>query len=325
MTNSLDTLKAALAERYRVERELGAGGMATVYLARDLKHDRDVAIKVLEPELGAVLGGERFLSEIRTTARLQHPHILPLLDSGDAGGLLYYVMPLATGETLRARLTRERQLPIDDAVRIAREAADALGYAHTLGIIHRDIKPENILLQGGHALVADFGIALAVQSAAGSRMTQTGLSLGTPQYMSPEQAMGERTIDARSDIYSLGAVTYEMLTGDPPFAGSSVQAIVAKVLSEKPTPVRTLRDTVPPSVEHAVLTALAKLPADRFASASDFTAALGGTGKVMATYTPAPAPVARAPKRAALRDRGERSPRGRRRCAAVARRTSRAR
>ena len=293
MTTSLDQLKAALAERYRVERELGAGGMATVYLARDLKHDRDVAIKVLEPELGAVLGGERFLSEIRTTARLQHPHILPLLDSGDAGGLLYYVMPLATGETLRARLTRERQLPIDDAVRIAREAADALGYAHTLGIVHRDIKPENILLQGGHALVADFGIALAVQSAAGSRMTQTGLSLGTPQYMSPEQAMGERAIDARSDIYSLGAVTYEMLTGDPPFAGSSVQAIVAKVLSERPTPVRTLRDTVPPSVEHAVLTALAKLPADRFASASDFAAALGGTAKVMATYTPASAPVAR--------------------------------
>jgi eukaryotic-like serine/threonine-protein kinase len=295
MTTSLDSLTASLAERYRIERELGAGGMATVYLARDLRHDRDVAIKVLEPELGAVLGGERFLSEIRTTARLQHPHILPLLDSGDAGGLLYYVMPLATGETLRARLERERQLPIDDALRIAREVADALGYAHSHGIVHRDIKPENILLQGGHALVADFGIALAVTSAAGSRMTQTGLSLGTPQYMSPEQAMGERTIDARSDIYALGAVTYEMLTGEPPFTGASVQAIVAKVLSEKPTPVRTLRDTVPPGIEHAVLAALAKLPADRFASASDFSAALGGAGNVMASYAPSlsPAPVVR--------------------------------
>src|SRR6478672_6703109 len=236
--------------------------MATVYLAHDIKHDRDVAIKVLHPDLGAALGGDRFLSEIRTTARLQHPHILPLLDSGDADGLLYYVMPLVTGETLRARLTRERQLPIDDAVRIAREVADALGYAHGLGVIHRDIKPENILLQGGHALVADFGIALAVQTAAGQRMTQTGLSLGTPQYMSPEQAMGERTIDARSDIYALGAVTYEMLTGDPPFTGSTVQAIVAKVLTEKPTTIRTVRDTVPPHVEAAVLTALAKLPAD---------------------------------------------------------------
>jgi serine/threonine-protein kinase len=248
--------------------------MATVYLAHDIKHDRDVAIKVLHPDLGAALGGERFLSEIRTTARLQHPHILPLLDSGDADGLLYYVMPLVTGETLRARLERERQLPIDTAVLIAREVADALGYAHGLGVIHRDIKPENILLQGGHALVADFGIALAVQSAGGARMTQTGLSLGTPQYMSPEQAMGERTIDARSDIYALGAVTYEMLTGDPPFTGSSVQAIVAKVMTERPTPPHVLRDTIPPSVEHAVLTALAKLPADRFASAAEFGIAL---------------------------------------------------
>src|SRR5204862_3363594 len=194
------------------------------YLAHDRKHDRDVAIKVLHPELAAALGGERFLSEIRTTARLQHPHILPLLDSGEAGGLLYYVMPFVAGETLRARLERERQLPVDDALRIAREVADALSAAHALGIIHRDIKPENILLQGGHALVADFGIALAVQSAGGARMTQTGLSLGTPQYMSPEQAMGEKAIDARADIYALGAVTYEMLVGEPPFTGPSVQA-----------------------------------------------------------------------------------------------------
>ena len=274
MTSIQHTLSLSLGDRYRIERELGRGGMAAVYLARDVKHDRDVAIKVLHPDLGAAIGGERFLSEIRTTARLQHPHILPLLDSGEAGGLLYYVMPLVTGETLRARLERERQLPIDDTLSISREVADALAYAHGLGVIHRDIKPENILLQNGHAVVADFGIALAVQSAGGARMTQTGLSLGTPQYMSPEQAMGERTIDARSDIYALGAVVYEMLTGDPPFAGSSVQAIVAKVLTEKPSPPSTVRDTVSPSVEHAVLKALAKLPADRFATATEFASAL---------------------------------------------------
>src|SRR3954465_12576076 len=246
MTDIVSTLTQQLAGHYRIERELGAGGMATVFLAHDLKHDRDVAIKVLHPDLGAALGCERFLSEIRTTARLQHPHILPLLDSGSADGLLYYVMPLVTGETLRTRLEREKQLPGEDAVRIPSEVADALAYAHELGVIHRDIKPENILLQGGHASVADFGIALAVQQAGGQRMTQTGLSLGTPQYMSPEQALGERTVDARSDIYALGAVTSEMLAGDPPFTGSSVQAIVAKVMSERPTPLATLRDTVPP-------------------------------------------------------------------------------
>ena len=273
----LDRLSSALSDRYRLERELGQGGMATVYLAHDLKHDRDVAIKVLHPDLGAALGGERFLTEIRTTARLQHPHILPLLDSGEADGLLYYVMPLVTGETLRARLERERQLPIADAVRIAREVASALDYAHRQNVIHRDIKPENVLLHDGSALVADFGIALAVQTAGGQRMTQTGLSLGTPQYMSPEQAMGERTIDARSDIYALGAVTYEMLVGDPPFTGSTVQAIVAKVLNERPTPPSTVRDTVPPGVERAVLTALAKLPADRPASAAVFAALLEST------------------------------------------------
>jgi eukaryotic-like serine/threonine-protein kinase len=267
MTGVISRLRTAVADRYRIERELGQGGMATVYLAHDLRHERDVAIKVLHPELGAALGGDRFLAEIRTTARLQHPHILPLLDSGTADGLLYYVMPYVSGETLRARLVREQQLPLDDALRIAREVADALEAAHSLGIIHRDIKPENILLQRGHAVVADFGIALAVQQAGGQRMTQTGLSLGTPQYMSPEQAMGEKTIGVRSDIYALGAVTYEMLAGDPPFTGSSVQAIVARVLTEKPTPLHTLRDTIPPGVEHAVLTALAKLPADRFATA----------------------------------------------------------
>jgi eukaryotic-like serine/threonine-protein kinase len=283
MASAAARLSAALADRYRIERELGAGGMATVYLAHDLKHDREVAIKVLHPDLGAALGGERFLSEIKTTARLQHPHILPLLDSGDAGGLLYYVMPYVAGETLRTRLERERQLPIDDALRIAREVADALGAAHAQGIVHRDIKPENILLQGGHALVADFGIALAVQTAAGARMTQTGLSLGTPQYMSPEQAMGEKQIDARADIYALGAVTYEMLTGDPPFTGASVQAIVAKVMSAEPERPTLVRKTVPPHVEAAVLCALSKLPADRFATAADFSAALSSPAAAFPT------------------------------------------
>jgi len=232
----------------------------------------------LHPDLGAALGAERFLSEIKTTAKLQHPHILPLLDSGEADGLLYYVMPFVRGETLRGRMERERQLPIADALLIAREVADALQAAHALGIVHRDIKPENILLQDGHALVADFGIALAVQQAGGQRMTQTGLSLGTPQYMSPEQAMGERAIDARSDLYALGAVTYEMLAGDPPFTGSSVQAIVAKVLSEKLTSLCLLRDTVPRRVDRAVARALAKLAADRQATVKEFGAQLADDG-----------------------------------------------
>jgi eukaryotic-like serine/threonine-protein kinase len=271
---AMERLTSALADRYRIDRELGAGGMATVYLAHDIRHGRDVAIKVLHPDLGAALGGERFLTEIRTTARLQHPHILPLLDSGSADGLLYYVMPLVTGETLRARLDRETQLPVDDSLLIAREVADALQYAHSLGIIHRDIKPENILLQNGHAVVADFGIALAVQQAGGQRMTQTGLSLGTPQYMSPEQATGERVIDARSDIYALGAVTYEMLVGEPPFTGPSVQAIVARVMTEAPRSLVVQRKAIPPAIEDAVMRALEKLPADRFSTAGEFGAAL---------------------------------------------------
>jgi serine/threonine-protein kinase len=248
--------------------------MGEVYRARDPRLQREVAIKVLHPELGAALGSERFLSEIRTTARLQHPHVLPLLDSGEADGLLYYVMPLVTGETLRQRLEREQQLPIDDAISIAREVADALGYAHGLGVIHRDIKPENILLRDGHALVADFGIALAVQTAGNARMTQTGLSLGTPQYLSPEQAMGERTIDGRSDLYALGVVTYEMLAGEPPFTGPSVQAIVARLLAEEPRSLAAQRRAVPAGVEHAVMRALEKLPADRYARATEFAAAL---------------------------------------------------
>ena len=227
-------LKRAVEDRYRIDGELGVGGMATVYRAHDIKHNRRVAIKMLHPELSALLGAERFLSEIRTTAALQHPHILPLFDSGVVDGLLYYVMPLVDGDTLRERLTRETQLPVAEAVRIAVQIAGALDYAHRHGVIHRDIKPENILLHEGNAMVADFGIALAVEHAGGQRVTQTGLSLGTPRYMSPEQAMGEKAITARSDVYALGVVTYEMLTGEPPFTGSSAQIIVARVLTEEP-------------------------------------------------------------------------------------------
>ena len=274
MHAGIERLSAALADRYTIERELGAGGMATVYLAQDLKHTRKVAIKVLRPELAAVIGAERFLSEIKTTANLQHPQILPLHDSGEADGFLFYVMPFVEGESLRDRLTREKQLPIPDAVRIATEVAGALDYAHRHNVIHRDIKPENILLHDGHALVADFGIALAASKAGNTRMTETGMSLGTPHYMSPEQAMGEREITARSDVYALGCVLYEMLTGDPPFTGSTAQAIVARVLTETPRPLALQRHTIPEPVEVAVLTALEKLPADRFASAAEFSAAL---------------------------------------------------
>jgi serine/threonine-protein kinase len=267
-------LANALRDRYVLEKELGRGGMATVYLARDLRHRRPVAVKVLHPELSAVLGSERFLKEIELTANLQHPHILPLFDSGDANGLLYYVMPYVQGESLRARLVRERQLPVIDAVRIAGETAQALAYAHKQGVVHRDIKPENILLHDGTALVADFGIALAVEQAGGERMTRTGLSLGTPQYMAPEQAAGERSVDHRADIYALGAVTYEMLAGEPPFNGPSAQAIVAKIMTEEPRSLGSLRRSVPEQVEAAVATALEKLPADRFAGAAEFADAL---------------------------------------------------
>ena len=272
--SAISRLTHALADRYLIQHELGAGGMATVYVAHDLRHDRDVAIKVLSSDLGATLGTERFLSEIRTTARLQHPHILALLDSGEADGQLYYVMPLVIGETLRERLDREKQLPIDDAVLITTEVADALGYAHSTGLIHRDIKPENILLQHGHVLVADFGIALALQRAGGQRMTQTGVSLGTPQYMSPEQAMGERTLDGRSDLYSLGTVAYEMLIGEPPFSGATAQAIVARIVSEEPRSLCVQRKTISAGVERAVLRALEKLPADRWSTAGELSGAL---------------------------------------------------
>ncbi len=248
--------------------------MATVYRAHDLRHERDVAIKVLHPDLAAALGAERFLAEIKTTAKLQHPHILPLLDSGEADGLLFYVMPYVAGESLRKRLERETQLAVDDAVRVAREVASAIESAHKQGVVHRDIKPENILLHEDQALVADFGIALAVSAAGGARMTQTGLSLGTPQYMAPEQAMGERAIDGRADIYALGAVLYEMLVGEAPFTGPTVQAIVARVMTESPRPVSSQRRSVPPHVNEAVLKALEKLPADRFHSAAEFSRAL---------------------------------------------------
>src|ERR687889_1194711 len=246
-----DRLKTALADRYQLQREIGRGGMATVYLARDIKHDRDVAIKVLDPELGAVLGAERFLSEIRVTANLQHPNLLPLFDSGEADGLLFYVMPFVEGESLRARIDREKQLPVDEAIRIATAVASALDYAHRKGVVHRDLKPENILLHEGQPVVADFGIALAITNAGGTRVTQTGLSLGTPQYMSPEQATGDRAIDGRTDVYSLGAVLYEMLTGEPPHTGATAQAIIARLMTEKPRSLRVTRPSVPAHVEAA--------------------------------------------------------------------------
>ncbi len=284
MTAVPPEIALALQDRYELERELGRGGMATVYLARDRKHSRSVAIKVLHAELAAVLGTERFVQEIRVIANLQHPHIVGLIDSGifdpDKGALTgrpYYVMPYVEGESLRQKLEREGQLSVPETVRIATEVASALDYAHRRRVIHRDIKPENILLHDGSALVTDFGIALAVQQAGGERMTQTGLSLGTPQYMSPEQAMGERMITTRSDIYALGAVTYEMLAGEPPFTGPTVQAIVARLMAETPRPLNVLRRTVPAHVEAAVLQALEKLPADRFGSAAEFAAALAST------------------------------------------------
>jgi Tol biopolymer transport system component len=274
VTASLDRLTVALADRYRVERELGQGGMATVFLAHDLRHHRQVALKVLRPELAAVIGADRFLHEITTTANLQHPHILPLHDSGTVDGTVFYVMPFIEGESLRDRLHREKQLPVEDAVRIAREVASALDYAHRHGVIHRDIKPENILLHDGSALVADFGIALAASRTGGSRMTETGMSLGTPHYMSPEQAMGERELTARSDVYALGCVLYEMLAGEPPFTGPTPQAIVARVVTEEPRSLSLQRKTIPPHIEASVQRALQKLPADRFATAADFAEAL---------------------------------------------------
>ena len=293
-----DRLSAALADRYRIERELGQGGMATVYLAADLKHDRKVALKVLRPELAAVLGADRFVVEIKTTAALQHPHILPLFDSGTADGFLYYVMPYVEGETLRDKLNRETQLGIEEAVRITREVADALDYAHRHGVIHRDIKPENILLHDGRPMVADFGIALALSAAAGGRMTETGMSLGTPHYMSPEQATAEKDLTNRSDIYSLGSVLYEMLTVNPPHTGASAQQIIMKIVTDEARPVTELRKSVPANVAAAVSKSLERLPADRFASAAEFAAALGNPA--FATVATRVHPVLAADHRAVL-------------------------
>jgi serine/threonine-protein kinase len=281
MSEITGRLTTAIADRYRIERQLGQGGMAIVYLAHDIKHDRKVALKVLRPELAAVIGAERFLNEIKVTANLQHPNILPLYDSGEADSFLFYVMPFVEGDTLRDKLDREKQLSIDEAVDITRSVAAALDYAHRQDVIHRDIKPENILIHDGQALVADFGIALAVSQAGGNRLTETGLSIGTPHYMSPEQAMGDREVDARSDVYSLGAMLFEMLAGDPPYTGSTAQAVVAKVITEKAPRVTATRETVPPHVDDSIQKALAKLPADRFTSASRFAESLANASFTM--------------------------------------------
>jgi serine/threonine-protein kinase len=280
--DQLDRLRATLGSRYALDRELGQGGMATVYLADDLRHQRKVAVKVLRPELGAVLGPDRFAREIRIAAALNHPHILPLYDSGAADGLLYYVMPFIPGESLRQRLAREGALPIDDALRIVRQAAAALDHAHRHGVIHRDVKPENILLHEGEALVADFGIALAAGVAPAERLTGTGLLVGTPEYMSPEQAAGERTLDARSDVYSLGCVLYELLAGEPPHTGATARMVIAKRIVDPPPLVRRLRPSVSLAVEQTLERALSRTPADRFPSAGAFAEAL---------VVPAPAAV----------------------------------
>src|SRR5688572_4306502 len=270
----LARVESALGERYRIGRELGRGGAAIVYLAEDRKHRRQVAIKVLRPELSQHLGPERFLREIDIAARLSHPNILPIHDSGLADGLLYYVMPFVEGESLRDRMDREKQLGLEEAVRITREVAGALAHAHAAGVIHRDIKPANILLQAGHAVVSDFGIARAIERSGGDRLTATGLAIGTLAYMSPEQASGEQELDVRSDVYSLGCVLYEMLAGDAPYTGSTPQAILARKVTQPPPRLRVVRDTLPTAVESVVTKALAKVPADRYATATQFSDAL---------------------------------------------------
>ena len=276
MSDPVERLNAALEGRYRIERELGQGGMATVYLADDLKHERKVALKVLKPELAALVGAERFLGEIKTTANLQHPHILPLFDSGEADGFVFYVMPLVEGESLRDRLDREKQLGVKDSVAITQKVAGALDYAHEHGVVHRDIKPGNILLsEQGEPLVADFGIALAVAQAGAGRITETGLSLGTPNYMSPEQATGDRDVDPRSDVFALACVLYEMLAGEPPFSAPTAQAVLVRILTTEAPSITSVRRTVAPNVGAALAQALEKLPADRFTSAAEFAAALG--------------------------------------------------
>ena len=287
----VDQLRAALADRYRLERELGRGGMATVYLAHDLRHDRDVALKVLHPDLAQALGPERFQREIMLAARLQHPNILSVFDSGAAGGNLWFTMPFVDGESLRDRLRRETQLPVDDALRIATDTARALEYAHQHGVIHRDIKPENLLLtRDGSTLVADFGIARAL-SEGGDQLTQAGMTVGTPAYMSPEQAAGNRDLDARTDIYSLGTVLYEMLAGERPFTGPNAQVITAKRLSGEVPPMRRVRPTVPEHVDQAVTRAMAPVSADRFQTAAEFARSLRTTvaSPLSAPTVPSPA------------------------------------
>ena len=282
MADVLEQLRAALGDRYEVDRLVGEGGMATVYLATDLRHGRKVAIKTLRAELAASIGADRFLREIRVAANLQHPNVLGLYDSGEANGILFYVMPFIEGESLRARLNREQQLPLHDAVRITREAAEALAYAHEHGVVHRDIKPENILLQNGHALVADFGIARAVD-AAGEKLTQTGMAVGTPHYMSPEQSLGADHADGRSDIYSLGCVLYELLAGQPPFDGPNSRAILARHAMEQVPSIRIVRQSVPEELEDAVLQALEKTPADRFQKMSELAELLADLEPTLAT------------------------------------------
>jgi serine/threonine-protein kinase len=290
----LERLKAALADRYTIARELGSGGMATVYLAEDVKHHRKVAVKVLRPELAAALGPERFLREIEITANLNHPHILPLLDSGEADGFLFYVMPYVEGESLRDRLSREKQLPIDDSLKIASEVADALNFAHEHNVIHRDIKPENILLEAKHAVVADFGVARAIEEAGETRLTETGIAIGTPAYLSPEQASGERELDGRSDIYSLGCVLYEMLAGEPPFTGPTAESIVHQHLTTESPSVTARRTAAPLELADVLKKALAKTPADRFATAEQFADALTATPTVRRPVEMPPATVAAA-------------------------------
>ena len=278
MSDLIPRLNAALAGRYTIERQLGEGGMATVYLAQDLKHDRRVALKVLKSELAAAVGAERFLAEIKTTANLQHPHILPLFDSGEADHLLFYVMPHVAGGSLKEKLEREHQLPVDEAVRIATNVAEALDYAHRHGVIHRDIKPANILLQDGKPVVADFGIALAVSTLGGGRLTETGLSMGTPHYMSPEQTTGDLGVGPATDLWALGCVLYELLVGEPPYLASTPQGVLGKIITAEPASATKQRKLVPANVDAAIRKALEKLPADRFGSASEFARALGDPG-----------------------------------------------
>jgi serine/threonine-protein kinase len=291
MVDRLEQLTQALADRYRIEGEIGAGGMATVFLAQDLKHDRRVAIKVLRPELAAAVGADRFLREIRTTANLSHPHILPLFDSGEADGFLYFVMPYVKGESLRDRLRREKQLPVEEALQITREIADALAYAHGEGVIHRDVKPANVMLEAGHALLADFGIAQAMASVEETRLTESGMSLGTPSYMSPEQVSGEEELDGRSDQYALACVLYEMLAGHPPFSGAA-GAVLRQHLAVDPQPVDQVRTSVPVEVSEAISRGLAKSPADRFPTMEAFGEALAGEGRTV--WTPSSLGRARA-------------------------------